>query len=89
MCGSTSLFTFKAHRAKYLDEALRYIKSHNKVWYTTADDIAEYYMKNYYDQVVAHIETTKAERTSVMPGERTLGQDQPYYDWFPSSSACR
>ena len=29
------------------------------VWYTTADDIAEYYMKNYYDQVVAHIEQQK------------------------------
>ncbi len=47
--------TFKPHRAKYLDDALRYIKSHDKVWYTTADDIAEYYMKNYYDQVVTHI----------------------------------
>ena len=49
----------KPQRAKYLDEALRYIKSHNGVWYTTADDIAEYYMKNYYDQVVAHIEQQK------------------------------
>ncbi len=51
--------TGKAHRMKYLDEALRYIKSHDKVWYTTADDIAEYYMKNYYDQVVAFIEQQK------------------------------
>ena len=49
----------RANRAKYLDEALRYIKSHNAVWYTTADDIAEYYMKNYYDQVVTYIEQQK------------------------------
>lgn len=49
----------KTHRAKYLDEALRYVKSHDRVWYTTADDIAEYYLKNYYDQVVAHVEQQK------------------------------
>ena len=24
------------------------------VWQTTADEIAEYYIANYYDQVVAH-----------------------------------
>lgn len=51
--------TGKAHRAKYLDEAFRYIKSHDQVWYTTADDIAEYYMKNYYDQVAAYIAQQK------------------------------
>jgi peptidoglycan/xylan/chitin deacetylase (PgdA/CDA1 family) len=49
----------KAHRAKYLDAALKYIKSHDQVWYTTADDIAEYYIKNYYDQVVAFIAQQK------------------------------
>jgi hypothetical protein len=30
--------------AKHLDEALRYILSHDGVWNTTADDIAEYYI---------------------------------------------
>jgi hypothetical protein len=49
----------KGHRAKYLDEALRYVKSHDRVWYTTADDIAEYYLKNYYDKVVAYVEQQK------------------------------
>ena len=43
------------HRAKYLDEALGYILSHQGVWQTTADDIAEYYMANYYDGVVAYL----------------------------------
>ena len=49
----------KPHRAKYLDEALGYIRSHDQVWHTTADDIADYYMKNYYDTVVAHVEQQK------------------------------
>ncbi len=42
------------HRAKYLDEILNYIMSHDGVWQTTADEIAEYYIANYYDQAVAH-----------------------------------
>ena len=42
------------HRIKYLDEILSYIRSHDGVWQTTADDIAEYYIANYYDQAVAH-----------------------------------
>ena len=46
----------KPHRAKYLDEALSYIRSHDDVWFTTGDDIAEYDLKNYYDTVVAHVE---------------------------------
>ncbi len=28
--------------------------SHDGVWQTTADEIAEYYIANYYDQAVAH-----------------------------------
>ena len=42
------------HRARYLDEVLGYIMSHDGVWQTTADDIADYYIANYYDQSVAH-----------------------------------
>jgi len=42
------------HRIKYLDQALGYIMSHEGVWQTTADDIAEYYIANNYDQAVAH-----------------------------------
>ncbi len=44
------------HRIKYLDEALGYIMSHDGVWQTTADEIAEYYIANNYDQAVAHAE---------------------------------
>ena len=42
------------HRIKYLDDILGYIMSHDGVWQTTADEIAEYYIANYYDQSVAH-----------------------------------
>ena len=45
------------HRIHYLDTILRYIMSHDGVWQTTADEIAEYYMANYYDQAVAHTAT--------------------------------
>ena len=33
---------------------LGYIMSHDGVWQTTADEIADYYIANYYDQAVAH-----------------------------------
>ena len=42
------------HRVRYLDQVLDYIMSHDGVWQTTADEIAEYYIVNCYDQAVAH-----------------------------------
>ena len=42
------------HRIKYLDDILNHIMSHDGVWQTTADDIADYYIENYYDDAVAH-----------------------------------
>ncbi len=47
------------NRAKYLDEALGYILAHDGVWQTTADDIADYYIANYYDKVLAYVEDQK------------------------------
>lgn len=46
--------TGRPHRSKYLDEVLSYIMSHDGVWQTTTDEIAEYYLANYYDQAIAH-----------------------------------
>lgn len=43
-------------RAKYLDEALSYIFSHDKVWKTTGDAIAEHYMQHHYEKMRAHLE---------------------------------
>ena len=42
------------HRIKYLDDILGYIMGHDAVWQTTADEIADYYLANYYDQAVDH-----------------------------------
>ena len=36
-------------RHKYLDRALEYIASHDKVWLTTSDEIADWYLTNAYD----------------------------------------
>ena len=45
--------TGRPHRIKYLDDVLGYIMSHDGVWQATTDEIAEYYLANYYDQAVA------------------------------------
>ena len=67
MCISLHPFWIgKPHRAKYLDEALGYILSHDGVWNTTADDIAEYYMANYYDKVVAAAAQYKVKNQALL-----------------------
>lgn len=43
------------HRVRYLDEVFDYILSHEGVWAATADEIAEYYIANYYDEVAADL----------------------------------
>jgi peptidoglycan/xylan/chitin deacetylase (PgdA/CDA1 family) len=53
------------HRIKYLDDILGYILSHDGVWKTTADEIAEYYLANYYDQVLAYLEARRPELNPV------------------------
>jgi allantoinase len=35
-------------RLKHFDAALKYIRSHDKVWVTTAGEISDWYYKNYY-----------------------------------------
>ena len=51
----------RPNAAKHLDEALRYILGHDGVWNTTADDIAEYYIANCYDQVSSWIAERNAQ----------------------------
>ena len=48
-------------RALGLGGAVRYtyILGHDGVWNTTADDIADYYLTNYYDQVSSWIAERK------------------------------
>jgi hypothetical protein len=40
---------------------LQYILGHDGVWNTTADDIAEYYIANYYNQVSSWTAERKAK----------------------------
>lgn len=47
-------WTGQPHRIGCLDETLAYILSHDGVWRATAGEIADYYMANYYDAVMAH-----------------------------------
>jgi hypothetical protein len=49
----------RPNAAKHLDEALTHILGHDGVWATTADDIAEYYIANCYDQVKSWIAERK------------------------------
>jgi hypothetical protein len=44
----------RPHRIKYLGEVLDYIMSHERVWQATTDEIAAYYLANYYEQAMAH-----------------------------------
>ena len=51
------------HRVRYLDQILNYVMSHHGVWQTTADDIAEYYITNCYQEAVAHAKILKEGST--------------------------
>jgi len=42
------------HRIGYLDKVLEHILSHEGVWQATTDEIANYYLANYYDEAVAY-----------------------------------
>jgi peptidoglycan/xylan/chitin deacetylase (PgdA/CDA1 family) len=53
----------RPHRAKYLAEVLDYILSHEYVWQTTTDEIANYYLAHYYDDAVAHAARLNAQES--------------------------
>ncbi len=55
------------HRAKYLDQVLEYILSRDGVWKTTGDEIAEYYMANYYDVVQEYLQQRRDDFNPVSP----------------------
>jgi allantoinase len=49
----------RPNATKHLDEVLPYIFGHDGVWATTTDDIAEYYLAHYYDEVKSWIADRK------------------------------
>lgn len=52
-------------RIDYLDDILAHVLTPAGVWNATADEIAEYFMANYYDDVVARIDRRKSR---LVPG---------------------
>lgn len=51
-------------RIKYLEKAIKYIKKHENVWFTTSDEIADWYFANYYEEVVNLLETKEVITSS-------------------------
>ncbi len=58
------------YRINYLEHIFDYVMSHYGVWQTTADDIAEYYIANYYDEAVAHIDRIKESQRQLTARRR-------------------
>ena len=52
-------------RIKYLDEVLGYMMSHDGVWQATADEIADYYMDNYYDTMVNYVDEFSQDHSAL------------------------
>ena len=50
------------YRINYLDRILDYVMSHDRVWQTTADEIAEYYIAHYYNDAVTRIREIKSSQ---------------------------
>lgn len=49
------------HNIGYLHDILEYISRFDDVWHATADEIAEYYLANYYDAEVAYAKSLEGE----------------------------
>jgi peptidoglycan/xylan/chitin deacetylase (PgdA/CDA1 family) len=57
-------------RLRYLDQALAHIAERENVWLTTSDDIADWYLERYYDDVVLNA-------TSAASADRADGRARP------------
>jgi allantoinase len=61
MCIALHPMCFGApQRMRYLEEALDYILGHDGVWATTADEIAEYYLAHFYDEMTSRLTARQA-----------------------------
>jgi allantoinase len=62
MCISLHTYLFgQPQRARYLDEALKYVTSFPDVWHATGAEIAQYYLDHCYEGVVRHIKELETE----------------------------
>lgn len=53
------------HRVKYLAEILSYVLGHKGVWAATGDEIAQYYLDNYYDAELTRLATPANAKRAV------------------------
>ena len=60
------------HRIRYLDNALKYLKSHNDVWWATGEEMANHYIENYLPILQNYLKKTGEE--SVKDNSRNLSQ---------------
>lgn len=44
------------HRQRHLEEAIAYMRSHDGVWFATAEEIADHYYATSYDGMVQHLD---------------------------------
>lgn len=56
------------HMIRYLRDIFSYIRSRDEVWMATADEIARYYIDNYYDGEVAYSDSLKSDRVTGAAG---------------------
>ena len=49
------------HRIGHLDEALKYVLSHDGVWNTTGEDIADWYLEHCGDHLTAHLDAAQLD----------------------------
>jgi hypothetical protein len=59
MCLSLHPFLIGSpHRVRYLDEALRYVLSHQGVWLATADEIADWYIEHHREEQLRQLNSS-------------------------------
>jgi peptidoglycan/xylan/chitin deacetylase (PgdA/CDA1 family) len=65
MCISLHPFLIGSpHRIRYLDDALRYVLSHQGVWVATADEIADWYIEHHREEHLKHVDATTSSYRS-------------------------
>jgi allantoinase len=56
------------HLVGHLSRVLEHVRSHEGVWYATADEIAAHYLAHHYDAHIAHATERAAPPTPTAPG---------------------
>ena len=65
MCLVASCHNGNAKSHQVLGQVLGYMMSHDGVWQATADEIADYYMDNYYDTMVNYVDEFSQDHSAL------------------------